>query len=107
KPAGIMALHDEDRLLRLPAGRAERLRRLLGVALALVVAELLSHVLRSFALRGASALPLRLLHRLAEGSHQVDDLALSLVSRLRQLLSFSLRPDQVEELLPVSIVVFL
>src|SRR5439155_25609086 len=37
----VVTLHDEDRLLRLALLRTEGLRRLLGVALALVLGELL------------------------------------------------------------------
>ena len=51
---------------------------------------------------------LRLLDRLPERGHQVDDLPLVLLGfRLGQPLSLGLRPDQAEQLLAVAIVVFL
>src|SRR5439155_22163888 len=58
EPPRVVSLDDEDRFLRLPPLRRERLRRLLPIALALVLCEL--RHLRSFALRGRSALALPL-----------------------------------------------
>ena len=43
EPPRVVALHDEDRRLRLPALAPERLRGLLAVALALVLRELSAH----------------------------------------------------------------
>jgi hypothetical protein len=80
QPPGVVALDDEDRLLLLALLRAERLWRLLRVALALVLAEFLGQ-LGSFALRGTSALLLR-----------------ALLPSLRQRLARCLRPNRLERL---------
>src|SRR5207245_8673271 len=61
-----------------------------------------SRSLFSFWTRGAAAL--RGLDRLAEGLHQVDDLGL-LVLWLGQRHAVRLRPDQLEKLLAVGVVV--
>src|SRR5205809_4992163 len=56
KPSRVMALDDEDRLLRLLPLPPEGFRSLFGVPLALVLGEFLAGHLRSFALRGCLAL---------------------------------------------------
>src|SRR3712207_2211424 len=56
-------------------------------------------------LAAGRALTLRALHRLPERRHQVDDLPLLLGLRLRKVHPFRLRPDQLEQLLPVPVVV--
>src|SRR5580765_1464306 len=62
EPPRVVALDDEDRVLRLSLPPAEGLRGLPGIALALVLGELLGH-LGSFTLRGRLALLLRSLDR--------------------------------------------
>ena len=91
QPPGVVTLDDEDRLLRLSLLRTEGLRRLLGIAFALVLGELLGHVLGSFTPRGPLALLLRAFDGLAQRLHQVDHLALRLLLGLRQRLA--LRPS--------------
>src|SRR5207237_195754 len=92
--------HDEGGPLRLAALRAEGLGRLLGVALAPVLAEAHSG---SFAFRRA----LRRRDRLAQSLHQVDDLGLRLLLPLRQRRSLRLVLEELQQLVPVAVVVAL
>ena len=91
--------------------RAERLGRLLGVALAAVLAE--AHLgsftrLGGLLLRAAAvSLLLRRGDRLAQRLHQVDDLAALLLCRLGQRLALRLLLQQVEQLGAVAVVVAL
>src|SRR5690242_538493 len=58
-------------------------------------------------LRAPPALLLRLRDRFTERGHQVDDLALLFLPRLRELGALRLGLDQVEQLLAVRVVVLL